>query len=54
MATKLALADTAYDVLLETGVLIQPLPVWQTEWEHPDRSAYPKLLKNIARDGVPL
>ena len=26
--TKLAMADIAYDVLLETGVHIQPLPVW--------------------------
>jgi predicted nucleotidyltransferase len=52
--TKLALADIAYDVLLETGVLIQPLPVWRDEWEHPERAANPQLINNIAREGVPL
>lgn len=52
--TKLALADIAYDVLLETGVLIQPLPVWEDEWEHPERYTNPTLLRNIERDGVRL
>ena len=52
--TKLALADIAYDVLLETGVLIQPLPIWEDEWEHPERYAYAALLRNIDRDGVRL
>lgn len=52
--TKLALADIAYDILLETGVLIQPLPVWKDEWEHPERYTNPTLLRNIERDGVRL
>lgn len=52
--TKLALADIAYEVLLETGILIQPLPVWEDEWEHPEHYANPALLRNISRDGVRL
>lgn len=52
--TKLALADVAYDVLLETGVLIQPLPIWETDWKHPEDYGNPALLKNISRDGVRL
>lgn len=52
--TKLALADIAYDVLLEIGVLIQPLPVWEDEWEHPDNYTNPALLQNISREGVRL
>lgn len=52
--TKLALADIAYDVLLETGVLIQPLPVWEDEWQHPEIHSNPALLHNISRDGVRL
>ena len=52
--TKLALADIAYDVLLETGVLIQPLPVWEEEWEHPEKAENPRLIANIAKDGVRL
>lgn len=54
LATKLALADIAYDVLLETGILVQPFPVWEDEWEHPDRSVNPALLRNISREGVRL
>ena len=52
--TKLALADIAYEVLLETGILIQPLPVWEDEWEDPDHAANPRLIRNIAREGIRL
>ncbi len=52
--TKLALADIAYDVLLETGVLVQPLPVWEDEWGHPERFINPSLIRNINREGVRL
>ncbi len=52
--TKLALADIAYEVLLETGVLIQPLPVWEDEWEDPDHAANPRLIRSIAREGIRL
>lgn len=52
--TKLAMADVAYDVLLETGVLIQPLPIWEEEWEHPEAFGNRVLLDNIRRDGVRL
>jgi predicted nucleotidyltransferase len=50
--TKLALSDVAYDVLLETGVLIQPLPIWEDDWNHPEQSASRALLQNISREGV--
>lgn len=54
LPTTLAMADVAYDVLLETGINISPLPVWLDEWEHPERSPNPALLSNIAREGVRL
>jgi predicted nucleotidyltransferase len=54
LPTKLAMADVAFDVLLETGINISPLPVWLDEWEHPERFSNPALLQNIAREGVPL
>ena len=50
--TKLAMADIAYDVLLETGIHIQPLPIWEDEWEHPESHSNPVLIQNICRDGV--
>lgn len=50
--TKLALDDLAFDVLLDTGIRIQPLPIWRGEWDHPDRYPNPSLLHNIQREGV--
>ncbi|WP_245675787.1 nucleotidyltransferase domain-containing protein [Halofilum ochraceum] len=51
---KLDLADTAFDTMLETGILISPLPIWCDEWSHPDRHATPDLLRTIEREGVKL
>ncbi|MFI4938859.1 MAG: nucleotidyltransferase domain-containing protein [Burkholderiales bacterium] len=47
----LAMADVAFDILLETGINISPLPVLADEWEHPENYANPALLYNIAREG---
>lgn len=52
--TKLAMADIAYDVLLESGIRIQPLPIWEQEWAHPEQYSNPELLKNIEREGISL
>ncbi len=54
LPTKLAMADVAFDVLLETGINISPLPVWLDEWEHPETYSNPRLLKNIANEGIRL
>jgi predicted nucleotidyltransferase len=50
----LDMADTAFDVLLETGIDISPLPIWLDEWEHPESYSNPNLLQNIAREGIRL
>ncbi len=50
--TKLKMSDAAYDVLLDTGINISPLPVWMDEWDHPEAYVNPALLANIAREGV--
>ena len=52
--TKMAMNDIAYDILLDTGIRIQPLPVWESEWEHPERYSNPHLLHNIAQEGIAL
>ncbi len=51
---KMALNDIAYDLLLDTGIRIQPLPVWKGEWTHPERYSNPHLLRNIAREDIAL
>ena len=54
MTTLLAMADIAYDVLLDTGINISPLPVWIDEWEHPENYSNPFLLENIRNEGIRL
>jgi hypothetical protein len=46
------MADLAFDVLLDTGIRIEPLPVWEDEWAQPQSYRNPQLLRNIERDGV--
>ena len=50
--TKLKMADVAVDVMMVTGTLIQPLPIWIDEWEHPESYSNPALLMNIRAEGV--
>lgn len=52
--TKMAMNDIAYDILLDTGIRIQPLPVWEGEWAHPELYSNPHLLHNIAVEGISL
>jgi uncharacterized protein len=51
MDTSLRMADIAFDVLLETSIYIQPLPIWEDDWEHPETHSNPRLLENIRREG---
>ena len=51
---KLALDDLAYEVLLETGIHIQPLPLWQEDWDAPEGFSNPALIASIRREGVPI
>jgi uncharacterized protein len=52
--TKLDMTDIAYDALLEEGIHIQALPVWEEELLHPEDYSNPHLLENIEREGRPL
>jgi predicted nucleotidyltransferase len=54
LTAKLDMADVAFDVLLDTGILISPLPVWLDEWACPENHSNPSLLRNIDREGVRL
>jgi uncharacterized protein len=52
--TAVEMAGIAFDVMLETSVLVDAIPFWEEEWTHPERFANPALMANIRRDGVPL
>ena len=52
--TKFAIDDLAYEVLLDTGIRIQPFPIWQEEWDHPEAYSNPRLIHTIKKDGIPI
>ncbi len=52
--TKLQMADLAFYLMLETGLLISPMPVWMSEWENPENYSNPDLLRTIDREGIRL
>ena len=54
MSAGVEMAGVAFDVLLETEILVSPLPIWEDEWEHPETASNPRLLENIRREGVAL
>ena len=54
LPVKLDMADAAFDVLLETGILVSPLPIWLDTWIHPENHINPALLHNIEQEGVRL
>jgi predicted nucleotidyltransferase len=48
------MAGVAFHAMLETGVLVDPLPLWRDEFESPEEFNNPALIENILREGVPL
>lgn len=48
------LGGLAYDVYLETDVLIQPVLVSSQDWAQPARFRRPSFLMNVAAEGIPL
>jgi hypothetical protein len=48
------MAGIAFDVMQETGVLVDPLPLWESELKRPESFSNPKLIENIRRDGLKL
>jgi uncharacterized protein len=48
------MAGVAFDVLLDTEILVSPLPIWEDDWAHPETYSNPRLLETIRRDGIDL
>ena len=48
------MAGIAFDVLMETGILVQALPLWEAELKQPERFSNPALIANIKREGLRL
>ena len=48
------MAEVAFDVMMETSVLVDPTPLWEHEMQRPERFSNPMLIDNIKRDGLRL
>lgn len=49
-----SMADITFDVLMETGVSVSPLPLWGDDLEHPERATNPALIRAIRQEGIRL
>lgn len=54
VAASLDMAGLAFDVMMETGILVQGLPLWDEELRRPGLFSNPALIANILREGVRL
>lgn len=48
------MAGAEFHVLMETGIMVQGLPLWADEVARPETFRNPALIANILREGVPL
>jgi uncharacterized protein len=54
IAVALSMADVAFDVMLDAGILIEAVPLWEAEWRTPAIFSNPSLIENIKRQGIRL
>jgi predicted nucleotidyltransferase len=47
-----SLAELAFYVFLDTGILIQPVPIALKDWIHPEGFPRPGFLRNVAQEGI--
>lgn len=52
MQTKLEMADITFDTMLDSGVRVQPLPIWEEDRRDPEHWSNPELLRNIETMGI--
>ena len=48
------MAALAFHVMMETGVMVEALPLWADEIANPENFSNPRLIENILRDGIKL
>jgi predicted nucleotidyltransferase len=53
-AAALDMAGIAFTVMMETGVMVEALPLWADDLERPGTFRNPHLLEHIRREGVRL
>lgn len=53
-AAAIDMAGIAFDVLLETGILVDALPLWNDDIDYPGKFSNPALMSAIRREGIAL
>ena len=48
------MAGIEFHVLMQTGVMVQGLPLWEDELARPETFSNPALIQNILREGIHL
>lgn len=48
------LSGLAFNIFVETGILIQPVPISSKDWANPAGFARPSFIRNVAKEGIPL
>ena len=54
VGVKLDMADIAFDVMMETGLLVRVFPLWGDDLSHPERFSNPGLIQYIVEGGIRL
>src|SRR6202011_599029 len=52
--TLMMLAELAYYAYLDTGIMVQPVPIAIEDWLNPAVYPRPKFLRNVEREGIVL
>jgi hypothetical protein len=52
--TLMLLAGLAYFVFIDTGIMIQPVPIAIEDWLNPETFSRPRFLRNVEREGIVL
>lgn len=53
-AAAIDMAAVAFHVMMETGVMVEAMPLWSDEFEKPETFSNRRLIENIRREGVRL
>lgn len=48
------MSNFAYDILVDSGIDIQPWPIAKSDWEHPAKYSNPRFIANVRNDGRPI
>jgi antitoxin ChpS len=48
------MAVIAFHVMMDTGVMVEGLPLWEVEFADPVGFSNPRLIENIRREGLRL